>query len=1200
MTCESQADFSVIGIDCQRTFTATNNNSDAIHIWSSIGTITGQGNASVTVDYPSGNQTYIVLHIIQIPNSSGGFDTYSCSKEVAVNCDFNCTELFTISQSTQDCSIYQFTPSIAPANIVSYYWDFGDGSTSTAMSPSHQFVNGSSVSSVSLTVIDNNGVSQTCMETIYVDCLQTFCGEASTFSYQSENCKVTFYAVDLPQIVSSTWDFGDGTTQENATIVTHAYTQPGTYTITYTSTYDNGSGPVAFSCSRIVTVTCACCPNPASVSIGNTSLLHLISSGILPNTQVSNKEFCIDTKLLINASNYTFSNCTFNMAPGSEIVLTPGFGIGGSATVNIENSNFFGCTEMWKGIKTESGSALVFKGNIVSDAQYAINSRPGSKITIVDNHFDRNYISIRSEGAVKGEAYNNLHECTGDLLPSFTNQTPLPQTNRSLAGIQLLNSDKKIPIRIGIANSLVPAETFRNLHNGIIANESGINAGALRIENMIFHENISSISGTGVNAENCGLVAISGMDFSTNPSLPLANDLSKASFIRCEGSGIRIETSNEIIIRNNRMVDVNWAIWLEQNSRGSMIVQNNKISTSHTFLYQNIFNHGWGIYSGQNQLTSKLSINNNTIEIGEESLGNIGGRYGIAFDSNTAIPWLKHTIEQNNIYLYNEGYSSFSNTPFINGISATSDHLGILKNNIYLKNSIASTGLVGSSSGISYSGGFGTISCNKIHADLFLQNSSTRAISTENNNRGVYQCNDLKNTNIGLGFNGISMNAEINTNTFNQHQTGLLMDNFTIVSGVGNAHQHGGNLWTGNAPTGGFEARHNGQPNNIQLSRFFIHTSSGDFFPSPISTPLGNQGDWFILQFGTPDICHPINSCTQNGIGLISPLSPMEEAVINETPLTTDFVQPILWEASRDVYDRLKEDPGLINSSSQVSNFYSLHSTSSIGGFWELEKRMNDLYPLSESETDQVLNYSNQLENLIDQIGQKTIEMKSSSGSMLTNLTNQRDELIHDFDSIYIQQQMLFQVRSTAMLLLADSLAIQNEAITTSGTIYEENQKTVHAIYLATIAKNLSEFTPQQITDLWYVANQCPHAGGRAVHQARAIYKLIDASHFDDDLLCQLPEERLPANTEESFKSKFRLFPNPMQANLSISYELPFKQNAILEIVNLHGQKVYERILFSENNQINIRLDHCHPGIYFCKVQQDGQLLYQDKIIIQK
>ena len=131
------------------------------------------------------------------------------------------------------------------AVITSYVWDFGDGTTGTGVTATHQYrAVGNFV--VRLTVTDSNGLSnQSEPQTVTVGA-----GEAPTATFvfsptsPAAGDNVFFNASQSTagtghRIVSYRWNFGDGTTGSGST-TSHRFTTPGTYVVVLTVTDEVG------------------------------------------------------------------------------------------------------------------------------------------------------------------------------------------------------------------------------------------------------------------------------------------------------------------------------------------------------------------------------------------------------------------------------------------------------------------------------------------------------------------------------------------------------------------------------------------------------------------------------------------------------------------------------------------------------------------------------------------------------------------------------------------------------------------------------------------------------------------------------------------------------------------------------------------------------------------------------------------------
>lgn len=189
----------------------------------------------------------------------------------------NCTALFSYSHSTMNPAMVLFTNSsthnLFQGSSVSYSWDFGDGNTSSATNPSHNYANnGGYIVCLTINVLDSAG-GVSCTDT-YCDSLLVSSGGGGGGGGTGNNCQASF--VHYPdstgnslsgafvstsntnpnQIVTYSWDFGDGNTSSSSNVWTnHTYAQAGTYLACLTITViDSGVTCTDTYCDTIVVV----------------------------------------------------------------------------------------------------------------------------------------------------------------------------------------------------------------------------------------------------------------------------------------------------------------------------------------------------------------------------------------------------------------------------------------------------------------------------------------------------------------------------------------------------------------------------------------------------------------------------------------------------------------------------------------------------------------------------------------------------------------------------------------------------------------------------------------------------------------------------------------------------------------------------------------------------------------------------------
>lgn len=220
-------------------FFPENNNVSSIN-WDFGDGTTAEGEPGLTHNYAQPGTYQVTVSVVTESSCSGSY-----TEAVIVYDPDACLPAFSYGGNAGlITSFYAYAINNVPA--VTWWWDFGDGNTSTEEYPLHEYSQEGNYD-VTLTITGANGCTGSITQTVTVQSLPFFCNAyfyTNFPGYPNDTKMVQFqdasYSSDPLSPLTYAWDFGDGTTSEESNPL-HQYQTFGTYPVTLTVSTDNCS-----------------------------------------------------------------------------------------------------------------------------------------------------------------------------------------------------------------------------------------------------------------------------------------------------------------------------------------------------------------------------------------------------------------------------------------------------------------------------------------------------------------------------------------------------------------------------------------------------------------------------------------------------------------------------------------------------------------------------------------------------------------------------------------------------------------------------------------------------------------------------------------------------------------------------------------------------------------------------------------------
>lgn len=247
--------------------TTTGTTSGTTYAWAFGDGTTGTG-AAPPHTY-AGNGVYTVT--MTASNSSTCNSSYVLTVYVTSYCNLLAGIGYSLNANG---NVSFYNTSTGTSSITSYYWIFGDGSSSTSQNPSHNYANGTYYVYLSVT---NSTASPACQDTagIVITVTSNTCVANVTFSLIPSGAPHGWYAVVSSSVgvAGASWYWGDSTSTSSGLYTSHTYSAAGNYYICLT---------VTMTCGTVGTY---CNPQYVSRSANDNSMI--VVNTVSPNQLVT-------------------------------------------------------------------------------------------------------------------------------------------------------------------------------------------------------------------------------------------------------------------------------------------------------------------------------------------------------------------------------------------------------------------------------------------------------------------------------------------------------------------------------------------------------------------------------------------------------------------------------------------------------------------------------------------------------------------------------------------------------------------------------------------------------------------------------------------------------------------------------------------------------------------------------------------------
>lgn len=154
----------------------------------------------------------------------------------------------------------------------------------------------------------------------------------------------------------------------------------------------------------------------------------------------------------------------------------------------------------------------------------------------------------------------------------------------------------------------------------------------------------------------------------------------------------------------------------------------------------------------------------------------------------------------------------------------------------------------------------------------------------------------------------------------------------------------------------------------------------------------------------------------------------------------------------------------------------------------------------------------------------------------------------------------------------------------------ERDLQLVNAVYIRQLIRGDNTLSPEDEEMLRNVAYLTPYEGGEAVYLARAILG-VDPQEGRIAHRVSVPEGTTQIGS-------IQMYPNPSSGRLTLMFDTPDEKNCVFECYDAQGKLIRTQNLPAHTAEHQVDLSQVTAGMYFVRIVQDGQVLFNEKLVL--